>query len=125
MTTKRVADVVFCIDASNSMQPCIDAVRKNLAQFVSGLQSGGQSTWDVRFDFLAHQASENARGSSIDGRRLPGRALHPSFLPCPPVRLSRADRGTAVLREAVQALHHVPSSTPLRAGRARAAATQR
>src|SRR4051794_17719286 len=62
MSTRRVADIVLCIDASTSMQPCFDAVRRNVEQLVSGLQSTGQSTWDVRFDFLAHQASEAGGG---------------------------------------------------------------
>ena len=38
--TKGVADVVFLIDASGSMGPMIDAVRKNINAFVDSLSSG-------------------------------------------------------------------------------------
>ncbi|MBI5409175.1 MAG: VWA domain-containing protein [Nitrospirae bacterium] len=34
---KGVMDIVFCIDATGSMQPCIDAIKSNLATFVSNL----------------------------------------------------------------------------------------
>ena len=34
-TTKGVVDVVFCLDASGSMAPCIDAVRKNLIHLLN------------------------------------------------------------------------------------------
>ena len=30
MSTKGVIDLVFCLDASASMRPCIDAVRRRL-----------------------------------------------------------------------------------------------
>ena len=36
-STKGVVDVVFCLDASGSMAPCIDAVRKNLDAFLEAL----------------------------------------------------------------------------------------
>lgn len=55
MSTKGVADVVFCLDASDSMKPCIDGVKAHIASFLEGLKSDQQRTWDVRFDFLAHK----------------------------------------------------------------------
>ena len=62
MSTKGVADVVFCLDASDSMKPCIDGVKTHISSFLEGLKSDGQRTWDVRFDFLAHQTVRGAGG---------------------------------------------------------------
>ena len=38
--TKGVADIVFMIDVSGSMAPCIDALRQNIETFVDSLSSG-------------------------------------------------------------------------------------
>jgi hypothetical protein len=38
--TKGVADIVFVIDISGSMAPCIDALRQNIETFVGSLSSG-------------------------------------------------------------------------------------
>lgn len=65
MSTKGVADVVFVIDASNSMSPCIDAVRKHIGSFVEGITSNPQVTWDWRMDFLAHQTGQGDSGSLV------------------------------------------------------------
>ncbi len=56
MAGRNCADIVFCIDASGSMQPAIDAVRENISRLLHGLAQGGDEqgySWDVRFDFLA------------------------------------------------------------------------
>ena len=58
MSTSKTADIVFCIDASSSMQPCFSNLQKSIGAMVAGL-TGGQSTWDVRFEFIAHSACEN------------------------------------------------------------------
>lgn len=58
MGTSGVADIVFCIDASSSMKPCIDAVRENIQVFVRTITSGNYSGWDLRFDFVAHSCGE-------------------------------------------------------------------
>lgn len=58
MTTKGTADIIFCIDASDSMQPCFDGLRKHIGTFASGLASSGQTNWDLRLDYVAHHASE-------------------------------------------------------------------
>lgn len=58
MAGRNCADIVFCIDASGSMKPCIDAVRDNIEKLLEGLQSDVQTTWDVRFDFLAFHDSQ-------------------------------------------------------------------
>ena len=38
---KGVADIVFLIDVSGSMSPCIDALRTNIEAFVDSLSAGG------------------------------------------------------------------------------------
>lgn len=62
MSTKGVADVVFCIDASQSMAPCFDALRKHIGKFVEGLKADANTSWDLRLDFLAHAASNSRQG---------------------------------------------------------------
>lgn len=63
MAGRNSADIVFCLDASGSMSPCFQAVRENIGKLLEGLQTDAQTTWDVRFDFLAfHDMS-----SLIDG----------------------------------------------------------
>lgn len=57
-TTKGVVDVVFCLDASGSMAPCIDGVRRNIGAFLSGLAETSNRTLDCRIDYLAHCCSE-------------------------------------------------------------------
>lgn len=58
MSSSRTADIVFCIDASASMAPCFKLLQKSLGSMVEML-ADGQGAWDVRFDFIAHSASEN------------------------------------------------------------------
>jgi hypothetical protein len=36
---KGVADIVFCIDATGSMQPCIESVKTNIGSFVETIKS--------------------------------------------------------------------------------------
>lgn len=59
MAGRNCADIVFCIDASGSMKPCIDGVRDNIEKLLEGLQADVQTTWDVRFDFLAFHDSKD------------------------------------------------------------------
>jgi len=70
MSTKGVADVVFCIDASESMAPCLNAVRKHLTDFLAGLKSPTQRTWDLRVDFVAHRAGQSSGGIVFQMRSL-------------------------------------------------------
>lgn len=65
MSTRRTADIVLCLDASASMRPCIDAVRKHLGDFVDSLCGDAQTRWDLRFDYLAHAAGETTDGSGV------------------------------------------------------------
>ncbi len=57
MPAKGVADVVFCLDSSTSMEPCFEAVRKHVVDFGAGLSSDAQTQWDVRFEFVSHATS--------------------------------------------------------------------
>jgi hypothetical protein len=65
MSTRGVADIVFCLDASESMVPCFDGVKDHVVDFIEGLRSDGQTVWDLRFDVVALQC-----GLTGDGRRL-------------------------------------------------------
>ena len=47
----RKVDVVFCLDTSDSMKPCIDAVRTNIGKLIDQLRNA-QFEW--RIDFVAH-----------------------------------------------------------------------
>src|SRR5207253_10259760 len=38
---KGVVDIVFLLDATGSMQPCIDALKDNIAKFIDSLTEGG------------------------------------------------------------------------------------
>ena len=59
----RKVDIVFCLDTSDSMKPCIDAVRANIARLVGQLR---QANFDWRLDFVAHHISgRNARGGLV------------------------------------------------------------
>lgn len=52
MAGKNCADIVFCIDVSGSMDPCLKGVCQHVGKLLDGLVSNGQMNWDVRFDFL-------------------------------------------------------------------------
>lgn len=52
------------------MRPCIDGVRAHLADFMAGLKSNPQVTWDLRVDFVAHSASETQEGAAVFQRSL-------------------------------------------------------
>ena len=58
-STKGVVDVVFCLDASGSMAPCIDAVRTNLDVFLNALAGDANRKIDCRIDFLVHCCGED------------------------------------------------------------------
>ncbi len=66
MTGRKMADVVFCIDASSSMAPCFQKVAQHLGAFMSGLHSDPQTHWNVRLDLVAHAATVSGpRGESF------------------------------------------------------------
>jgi hypothetical protein len=75
MSTQGVVDIVFCLDASNSMKPCIQGIRDNIISFLSGLgYTSSQRRIDWRVDYLAHSAdekggvyrAENLRSGGLD-----------------------------------------------------------
>lgn len=46
---KGVADIVFLVDTTGSMKPCIDQLKKSIAQFCQKLSSGNQAVdWRAR-----------------------------------------------------------------------------
>lgn len=47
----RKVDIVFCLDISDSMAPCINAVKENITSLVKQLR---QANFDWRLDFIAH-----------------------------------------------------------------------
>jgi hypothetical protein len=51
--TFRNADIVFCIDATGSMEPCFSGIKNNLTDFIAGLNSNGAVDW--RFKLLAYR----------------------------------------------------------------------
>ena len=57
-STKGVVDVVFCLDASGSMAPCLDGVRRNIGAFLDSLAGDENRKLDCRLDFLAHSCDE-------------------------------------------------------------------
>jgi hypothetical protein len=69
MSTRGVTDIVFCIDASESMQPCIDGVREHVLHFIQGLESG-QRAMDWRIDFLASSCDEGGTAFPLKTVRL-------------------------------------------------------
>jgi len=63
MSTRHTVDIVFCLDASSSMQPCFRAMQQHVGNFIAGIAGNGQSTWDWRIDFVAHSAGNASVGS--------------------------------------------------------------
>lgn len=56
-------DIVFLIDASESMLPCFNALRSHLENFLAPMQGGTGQT--IRLGLLAHAAGYDQRGSSV------------------------------------------------------------
>lgn len=54
MAGRETADILFCMDASGSMEHIFKSVSKHVNKLVDSLKSDLQRTWDVRFDFLAY-----------------------------------------------------------------------
>ncbi len=62
MSTKNVADILFCIDASDSMKPCFDALVTHLNALINSLKSDG-GEWDIRFDFISQSVAQSQNDS--------------------------------------------------------------
>lgn len=59
MAGRQTADIVFCMDASGSMDHVFNEVRDNVFKLIDGLKSNLQIKWDVRFDFLAYSNGDD------------------------------------------------------------------
>ena len=85
--TKGVADLVFVVDVSGSMAPCIDALRKNIEAFIDSLSRGDGNNVapvrDWRGKVVGYRDIESAEATAMLGeahrevlvalRRLPAR----------------------------------------------------
>ena len=58
----RKVDIVFCLDTSDSMKPCIDAVRDNIGRLIRQLR---QANFEWRLDYVAHNVCGYDNGSSV------------------------------------------------------------
>lgn len=67
MKTRNAADIVFVIDASDSMQPCIDGLKRHIGEFVNIFRNDANSTWDIRLEFIAHSVLEAEGGGDAFG----------------------------------------------------------
>ena len=66
MAGRETADIVFCMDASGSMNNAFDGVRDHVKKLVETLNTTGlQRTWDVRFDFLAYSNTGTGSGMRL------------------------------------------------------------
>jgi hypothetical protein len=67
--TKGVADIVFVVDISGSMAPCIDALRQNIEIFVNSLSSGDANNAapvkDWRAKVVGYRDIEAAEGEGL------------------------------------------------------------
>jgi hypothetical protein len=67
--TKGVADIVFVVDVSGSMSPCIDALRKNIEAFIDSLSQGGPNNAapvkDWRAKVVGYRDIEAAQSESL------------------------------------------------------------
>ncbi len=51
---KASADIVFCIDSSGSMSPCIEGVKNHIESFITGLISNPQFDLDWRLGIVSY-----------------------------------------------------------------------
>ena len=64
---RQSADILFVIDASSSMEYCINGVKNNIQEFSNVFEHDPNNQWDLRFDFLAHRDfTQEARSKGID-----------------------------------------------------------
>lgn len=68
-TTKGVADIVFVVDVSGSMAPCIDALRQNIETFVDSLSRGDANNTapvkDWRVKVVGYRDIESAEADGL------------------------------------------------------------
>jgi hypothetical protein len=67
MPGRGAADVVFLVDASRSMEPCIEGVKRHISTFVDVFKNDPNNQWDVRLDFIAHDdKTQEDRAAGVD-----------------------------------------------------------
>ena len=67
MRGRGVADVVFVLDSSSSMEPCIEGVKRNISTFLDVFRNDPNHQWDLRLEMLAHADSlQENRAAGID-----------------------------------------------------------
>lgn len=61
------ADIIFVIDASRSMEPCIEGVKRHISSFTEVFRNDANNMWNLRFDFIAHDdTTMEAREAGVD-----------------------------------------------------------
>jgi len=68
MPAKGIADVVFVIDASGSMKPCINALRANIGTFADSLYANSVD-FDLRLEFIALRVDPTESTFKIESSR--------------------------------------------------------
>lgn len=54
---RRQADIVFVVDTSSSMEPCVEGLISQIGSFLDVLANDRNNDWDVRIEFVAHKDS--------------------------------------------------------------------
>lgn len=71
MIIKNSADILFVIDCSQSMEPCIEGVKHHIGDFIKTFENDPNQAWDIRMDILAHKdgtLEDRAAGMDKDFR---------------------------------------------------------
>jgi len=69
---RRQADIVFVVDTSSSMEPCVEGLILQIGSFLDVLSNDRNNDWDVRIEFVAHKdsaAEDRDAGIDKDFRR--------------------------------------------------------
>jgi hypothetical protein len=69
---RRQADIVFVVDTSSSMEPCVEGLVSQIGAFLDVLSNDRNNEWDVRIEFVAHKdsaAEDRDAGIDKDFRR--------------------------------------------------------
>ncbi len=72
MVVTNAIDIVFVIDASRSMRPCIDALRDNIGRFVSSLAGPNSRRADTRLEFVALKVDPKSQVYGVETCRRSG-----------------------------------------------------
>jgi hypothetical protein len=65
MSIRRNADLVFCLDVSTSMGPCIEGLKQQIVNFTERFSDSNQVQWDLRLGILAHCATRKTEDSGV------------------------------------------------------------